>query len=166
MLYGQPRRPVRRTALALGFVIAVAVVVLLGMGAIVVVWAAERAGGAAPILDGGSVADGGPPRVTTKSTAAPAPGGARLTGGTGTFRVVLGSSPPVGSGRIYRYRIEVENGIDFNAVAFARDVDRILADPRGWTARGRWGFRRIPGTPADFVVKLATPATVDRICTG
>jgi hypothetical protein len=65
---------------------------------------------------------------------------------------------------VYSYRIEVEKGIDINPEDFAGRVDQILADPRGWTASGRWGFRRVPAAPADFVVKLATPATVDRIC--
>lgn len=85
--------------------------------------------------------------------------------GTGKFAIASGGGPAVGSGTIYLYQVEVEVGAGVDAAAFARAVDETLADPRGWSARGRWGFQRVaPGQPHAFVVKLATPATVDRIC--
>jgi hypothetical protein len=43
-------------------------------------------------------------------------------------------------------------------------VDRILADRRGWTGGGRWAFRRVDSGQYDFVVRLASPGTVDRLC--
>lgn len=42
--------------------------------------------------------------------------------------------------------------------------EQILRDPRGWTAGGQWSFQRVSGGPADFLLRLATPATVDNIC--
>ena len=144
--YGEPRRPRQRgTAIALGFVIAVVVLVALGMGTAVAVWAIDRPAGGAPPGDGASI------EVTGATD-----------GGT-SFHAARGSGPRVGQGRVYRYRVEVEDGIDIDPEDFAREVDRILADPRGWTASGRWGFRRVTGD-ADFSVKLSVPATVDRIC--
>jgi hypothetical protein len=60
--------------------------------------------------------------------------------------------------------VEVEDGIGLQARDVAAEVDRILADGRGWTAGGEVGFRRVSGDTADFRVRLATAATVDRIC--
>jgi hypothetical protein len=85
--------------------------------------------------------------------------------GEGTFRKAGGSAKRVGSGgRVLRYRVEVERGLDQDPTEFALRVDEILADPRGWTASGRWTFQRPAAGPVDFIVKLTTPDTVDRIC--
>jgi hypothetical protein len=84
--------------------------------------------------------------------------------GDGSFTRAKGAAPRVGSGRLLRYAVEVEDGIDQDPAQFADWVDRVLADPRGWTARGRWSFQRDPKGRPDFVVRLASPATVDRIC--
>jgi hypothetical protein len=84
--------------------------------------------------------------------------------GDGTFQPAPGGSEPVGAGRLLRYRVEVENGVHQDPVEFARWVDRVLADQRGWTARGRWAFQRTGSGPIDFVVRLASPDTVDEIC--
>jgi hypothetical protein len=70
----------------------------------------------------------------------------------------------VGTGDTLRYRVEVEDGLDLSAADVARQVDGILADRRGWTADGRWSFQRVADGRTDFVVKVATPGTVDRIC--
>ncbi|MFE6359152.1 DUF3152 domain-containing protein [Streptomyces sp. NPDC057806] len=84
--------------------------------------------------------------------------------GPGTFTAAAGSGAKAGSGTALRYRVEVEDTVDLSAADVARQVERVLADPRGWTADGRSAFRRVPSGPADFVVKVATPGTVDRIC--
>ena len=44
------------------------------------------------------------------------------------------------------------------------EVDRILAHRRGWTASGRVSFRRVDSAPYDFVVRLASPGTTDKLC--
>ena len=43
-------------------------------------------------------------------------------------------------------------------------MEDILADRRGWTADGHSAFRRVSSGPTDFVVRVATPGTVDKIC--
>lgn len=84
--------------------------------------------------------------------------------GEGTFQRATGSAKRVGSGKLLRYRVEVERGLDQEPAEFAQWVDRILADPRGWTAGGKWAFQRPASGKVDFIVRLASPDTVDEIC--
>lgn len=84
--------------------------------------------------------------------------------GTGEFTRPKGAKKTVGSGRLMRYMVEVEGGLGQDPAEFARTVDRILAHPRGWTARGKVAFRRVDRGPYDFVVRLASPGTVDKLC--
>ncbi|MEU2775167.1 DUF3152 domain-containing protein [Streptomyces sp. NPDC007162] len=84
--------------------------------------------------------------------------------GPGTFVTAAGSSTRVGSGTVLRYRVEVENGISLSTADVARQVERILADRRGWTTDGHSAFERVSSGQADFFVQVATPGTVDRIC--
>ncbi|GAA2082189.1 hypothetical protein GCM10009801_41740 [Streptomyces albiaxialis] len=58
----------------------------------------------------------------------------------------------------------MENGIELSAEKAAAEVQAVLANPRGWTADGRNSFRLVDSGPVDFVVRIATPGTVDRIC--
>jgi len=84
--------------------------------------------------------------------------------GSGRFVTAAGGSPPVGTGRLYRYHVLVEDGSGEPPEEFAAAVERILADRRGWVAGRRWGFRRVSTGPSDLSVHLATPATTDRLC--
>ncbi|MDX3244199.1 DUF3152 domain-containing protein [Streptomyces sp. ME18-1-4] len=84
--------------------------------------------------------------------------------GPGTFTTASGSSAKVGKGTALRYRVDVEDGIKLSATDVARQVELILADRRGWTADGRSAFRRVSVGAVDFVVRVATPGTVDKIC--
>ncbi|MEU5884226.1 DUF3152 domain-containing protein [Spirillospora sp. NPDC047279] len=85
--------------------------------------------------------------------------------GTGKFiRPPVTSAKVAGRGTVLRYMVEVEGGIRQQPQTFARTVDTILADPRGWTAGGRWAFKRVNSGPFDFVVRLAAPGTVDKLC--
>jgi hypothetical protein len=84
--------------------------------------------------------------------------------GPGTFTTARGRSGSVGHGKVLRYEVEVEKGISLSAADVATQVQRILADPRGWTADGRSAFQQISSGTPDFVVRLATPGTVDDIC--
>ncbi|MFC0526895.1 DUF3152 domain-containing protein [Phytohabitans kaempferiae] len=108
-----------------------------------------------------------PPPTTVETPEAPPPTTAPPTfpqSGEGTFRRATGDAERVGTGRLLRYRVEVERGLGQEPGEFAQWVDRVLADPRGWTARGRWAFQRPASGPVDFIVKLASPDTVDEIC--
>ncbi|MEU3663439.1 DUF3152 domain-containing protein [Streptomyces sp. NPDC032940] len=85
--------------------------------------------------------------------------------GPGTFTTAAGGGDRVGgSGRTLAYVVQVEDGIGLRARDVAAEVERILADDRGWTADGEVGFRRVSGGAADFRVRLATAGTVDDIC--
>ncbi|WUI52116.1 DUF3152 domain-containing protein [Streptomyces sp. NBC_00414] len=85
--------------------------------------------------------------------------------GPGTFTTAGGGSGTVGKGaRTLRYKVVVEDGLEQSATDVARQVEGVLADRRGWTADGRSGFKRVSSGTSDFVVRLATPGTVDEIC--
>ncbi|EHN79410.1 membrane protein, partial [Streptomyces coelicoflavus ZG0656] len=85
--------------------------------------------------------------------------------GPGTFATADGGGDRVGgSGRTLTYVVQVEDGIGIPVREVATEVERVLADERGWTADGRTGFRRVSGGASDFRVRLATAGTVDDIC--
>ncbi|MFC8114906.1 DUF3152 domain-containing protein [Streptomyces sp. NPDC057299] len=85
--------------------------------------------------------------------------------GPGTFATADGGGQRVGgSGRTLTYVVQVEDGIGIPARDVAAEVERILADERGWTADKIAGFRRVSGGASDFRVRLATAGTVDTIC--
>lgn len=103
----------------------------------------------------------GSPSASSSSSAPKIP-----ASGPGTFATAGGTSGTVGGkgGRVLSYKVVVEDGLTQSAADVAEQVEGILADPRGWTADGRSGFRRVSSGTADFVVRLATPGTVDAIC--
>lgn len=95
-------------------------------------------------------------------------GGAFTRSGKGTWHVVPGKSKRVGSGgRLYKYVVEVEDGINPGSYggdeAFAETVEATLADQRSWTYDGTVSFKRINDpAAADFAVSLTTPETNHR----
>lgn len=95
------------------------------------------------------------------------PAGAAYTKfGTGTFQVLPGTGPVVGTGTLHTYTIEVENGITgVNVNAFARKVDQALDDPRSWTKKGTGvALQRVDSDTADFHVTLTSSMTVRNLC--
>jgi uncharacterized protein DUF3152 len=116
----------------------------------------EKDGGKADTEPSGK----GSPSASSSSSAPEIP-----ASGPGTFATAGGGSGTVGKGgRVLSYKVVVEDGLTQSAADVAEQVEGILADPRGWTADGRSGFRRVSSGTADFVVRLATPGTVDAIC--
>ncbi|MBX6748585.1 MAG: DUF3152 domain-containing protein [Micromonosporaceae bacterium] len=90
----------------------------------------------------------------------PGPGDAEGFGWT----VATGGTEPVGTGPLYRYRVEVETAIGIDANEVARVVDAVLAHPRGWRNEGV-SFQRVDtDAPVEMIIRLATPATVDQLC--
>ncbi|MFE4370877.1 DUF3152 domain-containing protein [Streptomyces sp. NPDC056835] len=83
--------------------------------------------------------------------------------GPGTFTTARTHGDPVGEGPLRRYRVQVENGIDLSAKDAAAEIERILAHPRGWAAHGRGSFQLVSAN-ADFVIRIATPDTADKLC--
>jgi len=83
---------------------------------------------------------------------------------TGEYASVPGGTDRHGSGTLRTYAVQVETGTGQNAQAFAAAVDATLADPASWTGQGRWSLQRVSADDADFVIRLAVPVTVDRVC--
>ncbi|WP_072481666.1 DUF3152 domain-containing protein [Amycolatopsis australiensis] len=89
--------------------------------------------------------------------------------GAGKWHVVPGSGPQVGTGRLYTYTIEVEDGIDPSSYAgddaFAAAVEGTLSDPKkGWTWDGKIALQRVDANfpNPSFRVSLTTPETTHR----
>lgn len=83
--------------------------------------------------------------------------------GSGNFDIAKGTSKPTGSGETVTYSVGVEGGLPMPTAVIARIVDRILADPRGWTAVDGRSVQRVD-SGATIQVRLATPQTVDSLC--
>ncbi|MDP5313937.1 MULTISPECIES: DUF3152 domain-containing protein [Streptomyces] len=79
-----------------------------------------------------------------------------------TFTVAREGATETGRGDAYR--VEVEKGSGLDADEAAAEVARILAAPLGWSHHGKHSFRQVAEGPAGLVVRIATPATTDRIC--
>ncbi|MFG3495764.1 DUF3152 domain-containing protein [Streptomyces sp. NPDC047928] len=100
-----------------------------------------------------------PPKPSTSSVKPPAV----PASGAGTFTTARASGDKVGSGTLRRYRVQVEDGIELSAKEAAREIEQILAHPRSWAAHGRGSFQLVSEN-ADFVIRIATPKTADRLC--
>ncbi|WP_235032661.1 DUF3152 domain-containing protein [Actinacidiphila yanglinensis] len=184
------RRAAKRRAAFAGPLVVLCVVVL-GCGGGYAAWHKSRGDGSAAAIDaplsqtataGGSpsahadsrIGTGTPtpsspsPSATPTSTApshSPSPKPSSVPkSGTGVFTTAHASGEASGHGDIRRYKVEVEGGIQLSAGDAAREIAGILADPRGWENDGRDGFQLVSSGSADFVIKIATPDTVDNIC--
>jgi hypothetical protein len=95
-----------------------------------------------------------PPRVTVPESA------------SGHYAVVPGkAAPPAGArGTLVRYIVEVEKGLPISGADFAREVQRVLNDPRSWGHGGTMRFERVSRGPVRFRVSLSSPAMTDRMC--
>jgi hypothetical protein len=87
--------------------------------------------------------------------------------GDGTYRILKvpgGQSKAVGSGTLFRYDIEVENGVTgINLTQFANMVQKTLADPRSWSGHGV-SVQRVDSGEIDFRVSLTSSLTVRQYC--
>src|SRR5207248_1500932 len=78
--------------------------------------------------------------------------------GPGTFTTAAGGTGKVGhGGQLIRYKVQVEKKIGVDAATFARQVDTVLAAPRGWTKAGKWSFQHVTcqgkGKPAPVMMQ-------------
>ncbi|MFE9311254.1 DUF3152 domain-containing protein [Streptomyces sp. NPDC088353] len=161
----------------------VSLATLVAAGCVAVVWSPSDAEVPAAAGESGARAERTPPAQRSVEPSASAPSATATSGagaehrasdppsgaaipdkGPGTFVTAPGTSANAGTGKPLRYRVEVENGIALSPAAAAKEVERILSDPRGWTADGRSAFQRVADGVTDFVVRIATPGTVDDIC--
>lgn len=82
--------------------------------------------------------------------------------GPGTFTVARAGVTAKGSGSAYR--VEVEDGAGVDPDRAAADIAAVLAHPRGWSHGGEHAFRQVADGSAGLVIRIATPATTDRMC--
>jgi len=83
--------------------------------------------------------------------------------GAGTWHVVPGTSPQVGTGEQHStYTIEVEDRLQSpeQDQAFAAAVDSTLADPRSWIGGGQVSLTRIDSGAPDFRISLTSQMTI------
>jgi hypothetical protein len=117
------------------------------------------------------------PSESADVDAGPIPSPATLTvedyveTGAGDVSVVDGSSDVLGTGPLRRFAVEVENGIDVDAQAFAVAVQTTLGDPRSWGNGGQMSFQRVGRAAVaageyDFKVSLISPGSMERYCPG
>jgi hypothetical protein len=115
---------------------------------------------------GGDLTDAALPAIPT----AELPGGGDFpVSGRDTWRVVPGTTPPVGQGRPYTYTVEIEDGavVAEGDQAFAAAVDATLDDPRSWAGSGQVALRRVDaaaGQVPDFRVSLTSQLTTRARC--
>jgi hypothetical protein len=97
--------------------------------------------------------------------AAALPAGPKYTvRGSGSFHVLPGTSKAVGTGPLYRYTIEVEDGItgvDVNQ--YENLVVQTLSDPRSWSGHGV-SLQRVDSGNVDFHISLTSSMTVRHLC--
>lgn len=98
-----------------------------------------------------------------KAAALP-PGAPYPMRGDGTYRVLPGTSPKIGSGHLYRYSIDVENGMTgLDLTSYQHLVMAVLADKRSWAGHGV-ALQRVDSGPIDFHVTLVSSMTIRKTC--
>ena len=100
--------------------------------------------------------------------------GAVVEKGSGTFAVIAmpatAVKPAPAGGRVVRYTVELEGGLDMRALDLATTVGSVLTDPRGWQTKDDVRFVDVSpadaakGAPVDLRITLASPTTTDRLC--
>jgi hypothetical protein len=91
--------------------------------------------------------------------------------GQGGVSVVDGTSGVLGTGPLRRFAVEIENGVDVDAQAFAHAVETTLGDSRSWGHGGKMSFQRVGRAAVaagdyDFKVSLISPGNMERYCPG
>ncbi|RJQ72827.1 DUF3152 domain-containing protein [Pseudonocardiaceae bacterium YIM PH 21723] len=126
----------------------------------------------------GGVGQGAPPVVNPPSPAPVAmpkanpelPDGDPIPiSGSGQFQIVPGTSPKAGSGRVYRYTVEIESGAaisEKDATEFGASVQDTLSSPRSWIGGGLFSVQRVASGYSDFQVTLVSQGTADQVCGG
>jgi hypothetical protein len=107
--------------------------------------------------------------VDLKIPTAELPDGTPFTqAGKGTFHTVPGKGDKVGTGRLFTYTVDVEDGIDPSSYAgddsFALAVQGTLSDAKSWTWDGKFALQRVDSSfpNPSFKVSLTTPDTSHR----
>lgn len=89
----------------------------------------------------------------------------RPKSGPKTFRWANQGLVDIGSGSpVFRYSVGVEKGINIKERAFAKFIEGLLRDPRGWTAAQLTSRRFKRVSRGGIKIVIATPSTVDKLC--
>lgn len=97
-------------------------------------------------------------------------GGDYVDRAAGTWHVVPGAGAQVGTGteRVFRYAVEVEDGIDTapfgGDAAVAKMVETTLANPKSWIHDQRFAFQRIDTGDPDFRLSLTSRESTRAAC--
>ncbi|WP_308011843.1 DUF3152 domain-containing protein [Actinacidiphila acidipaludis] len=83
---------------------------------------------------------------------------------SGAFTTVPGHQAAPGRGKVLKFRVDVEQGLELDARLFSDAVFATLNDPRSWGHGGTMTFERVSSGPADIVVTLASPGTTAKWC--
>lgn len=83
---------------------------------------------------------------------------------SGAFETVPGHQAAPGTGKVMRFRVDVEKGLPLDGQLFSDAVFTTLNDPRSWGHGGTMSFERVSTGPADIVVTLASPGTTAKWC--
>ena len=107
------------------------------------------------------------PALEAAKAAAELPGGGPFTiAGTGRWNVVPGSGPQIGTGRLFTYTLEVEQGVQLvgGPQGFATTVDATLNNAKSWIGSGHYAFRRINAGEPDLRISLTSRETTRALC--
>ena len=86
------------------------------------------------------------------------------TVGPGTW-TAAGASSAGQATMVHTYALRVEDGIGIDVQEAADEVERILADERGWGPVEDVAFTRVADpAAAEFTISLASPTTTDELC--
>ncbi len=166
-----------------GWVVLVALTVI---GLVLAVLATRSAGpgqGAQPVASTSSTSSSTSVAVPTATsgpkgedvpptTASPTPSDPRVVeSGNGRLAPVpVSGADPGGDGRVVRWSLQAEQGLDVDLDELARVVRSTLADRRGWRGADGIRFVHVPawrvarGEPVQIRIALASPQTTDRLC--
>lgn len=104
------------------------------------------------------------PPAATPSRAEGRPPVPRAARPTGRLVTVRGSAPASDDDPARTFFVEVERGLPVDKGRFARFVQSVLYDERGWAAAGGFALQWVDSGTPDFRVALASPDTTDSLC--
>jgi hypothetical protein len=107
------------------------------------------------------------PRYAEAKAAAELPAGGPFTErGTGTFTVLPGTTSPIGTGELFTYTIEIENGLQLpgGPDGYAQTVVATLANPKSWIGSGKYAFQRVDSGVPRIRITLVSQQTARASC--
>ncbi|MGH3751903.1 MAG: DUF3152 domain-containing protein [Pseudonocardiaceae bacterium] len=110
---------------------------------------------------------GGPGFEAAKASAELPGGGPFTSQGVGRWRVIPGAGAPFGTGQLFTYTVEIEDGVELEGGpgGFAATVDSTLNNPKSWIGSGRYRFQRIDDSRAAALrISLTSQLTTRRLC--